>query len=59
MAYPVVTKDVSKANVWSDWLFVVESVNVSIWGTWVGTVTLQRSLTEDQRNWMLIPGQVI
>jgi len=43
MAAPVVTKSIGVQNIFSDWLFVKGYFNWSLWGTWVGTVTLQRT----------------
>lgn len=43
MDYPIVTKTIAKEDTWSDWLHIKGYFNWSIWGTWAGTVTLQRT----------------
>ncbi len=43
MAAPVITKNITAQNIFSDWLFIKGYFNWSIWGTWAGTVTLQRT----------------
>lgn len=42
----LVTKDVSAQNTFSDGLYVVGDFNLSISGTFVGTVTVQRSFDQ-------------
>lgn len=42
----LVTKDVSAENTFSDGLYVVGDFNLSISGTFVGTVTVQRSFDQ-------------
>ena len=42
----LVTKDISAQNTFSDGLYVVGAFNLSISGTFVGTVTVQRSFDQ-------------
>lgn len=42
----LVTKDVSAENTFSDGLYVVGDFNLSISGTFVGTITVQRSFDQ-------------
>jgi hypothetical protein len=42
----LVTKDISAQNTFSDGLYVVGDFNLSISGTFVGTITVQRSFDQ-------------
>lgn len=43
MSVAIVTKTITGANQWSSWVALKGDFNVSIWGTFVATLTLQRS----------------
>jgi hypothetical protein len=43
MPNEVVTAVIAAQNTFSDWMRIKGYFNFSLWGTWAGTVTLQRS----------------